>query len=153
MTSLQDQIGEDWKSAMKARDPKKDVLSLIKTELKNKAISERTGEGGTSVDDMTAYDVLNKMAKQRREAIDSFKAGGREDLAQKEATELEVIQAYLPKQMEQDEVEALVKTVIAEVGATSMKDMGKVMNATIAKAQGRAHGSKVQVAVKKLLGS
>lgn len=150
--TLQDKIGNDWKEAMKARDPKKDVLSLIKTELKNKAISDRSGgEHVTAVDDEIGFTVLTKMAKQRREAIDSFRAGGRTDLADKEAFELSVIESYLPKQMDDDEVLALVKGVIVELGVSSLKDMGKVMSASMAKAKGQTSGSKIQVAVKQIL--
>ena len=150
---MQDKISQDWKEALKARDPKKDVLSLMKTELKNKAIDSRSGgEHATVVSDDDALDVLTKMAKQRRESIESFKAGGREDLAQKEQFELSIIESYLPTQMTEDEILSLVKKVVSDAGATSMKDMGKVMGAAISASKGRAPGNLVQAAVKKVLG-
>lgn len=152
MTSIQDQIVNDWKEAMKARDAKKDVLSLMRTELKNKAINGRTaGDASTVVADDLALDVLMKMAKQRREAIEQFKAGAREDLAQKEGFELSVIESYLPKQMDDAEVEAIVKEIIAQTGAQGPKDMGKVMSAAMAACKGRAGGQIVQAKVKSLL--
>lgn len=150
---IQDQIVNDWKDAMKARDAKKDVLSLMRTELKNKAINGRSaGDSGTVVEDDLALDVLMKMAKQRREAIEQFKAGGREDLAQKEAFELSVIESYLPKQLDDNEIEEIVKGIIAQTNAQGPKDMGKVMGAAIAACKGRASGQSVQAKVKSLLG-
>lgn len=151
---IQDQIVNDWKEAMKARDAKKDVLSLVRTELKNKAINARSaGDTATVVEDDVALDVLMKMAKQRREAIEQFKAGAREDLAQKEAFELSVIESYLPKQMDEVEVEAVVKKIIADLNAQGPKDMGKVMSAAMAECKGRASGQIVQAKVKMLLGA
>jgi len=152
MTSLQDKINNDWKEAMKLRDPKKEVLSLIKTELKNKAISARAGEGHTTaVDDEAALLVINKMAKQRRESADSFKEGGRLDLAEKELFELSVIESYLPKQLTDEEIQVLVADVVAELNATSIKEMGKVMGAVMVKAKGKADGNRIQAAVKRVL--
>ncbi len=152
MTTLQERIGNDWKEAMKARDPKKDILALMKTEIKNKAINTRSEGGGTTdLGDSAAMDVLVKMAKQRKESIESFKAGGRQDLADKEAFELATIEAYLPKALGDDELEALVRSEAAEIGAEGMKDMGRLMKAVLAKAAGAADGNRVQVYVKKVL--
>lgn len=152
--SIQDQIVNDWKDAMKARDAKKDVLSLMRTELKNKAINGRdAGESTTTVSDEMALDVLMKMAKQRREAIEQFKAGSREDLAQKEAFELSVIEAYLPKQLTESEVEETVKKIISDLNAAGPKDMGKVMSAAMTACKGRTSGQVVQAKVKMLLGA
>jgi uncharacterized protein YqeY len=154
MTTIQDQIVNDWKEAMKARDAKKDVLSLMRTELKNKAINSReAGDSTTVVDDLIALDVLMKMAKQRREAIEQFQAGARNDLAQREAFELAVIESYLPKQLEDSEIEEIVRKIIAETGAQGPKDMGKVMSASMAACKGRAGGQSVQSKVKMLLGA
>lgn len=151
---IQDQIVNDWKDAMKARDAKKDVLSLMRTELKNKAINGRdAGESTTTVGDEMALDVLMKMAKQRREAIEQFKAGSREDLAQKEAFELSVIEAYLPKQLTEEEVEETIKKIITDLNASGPKDMGKVMGAAMTACKGRASGQVVQAKVKMLLGA
>lgn len=151
--SLQQQITDDWKAAMKARDTqKKDVLAMMRTELKNRAIADRAaGSGGTEVDDKTALDVFTKMGKQRRDSITQYEAGGREDLAEKERYELEVIQSYLPAQLSEAEIEAEVAAIIEAAGASSMKDMGKVMGPAMGKMKGRADGSKVQAVVKRLL--
>lgn len=150
--SIQEQVGQDWIAAMKARDAKKDVLSLIKTELKNKAINSRTTSGeGTQVSDEVALDVLSKMAKQRREAIESFLAGGRDSLADKERFELEVIESYLPKAMTTDEISALITKVIQETGASSIKQMGQVMALVMEQAKNRADGKHIQTLVKEKL--
>ncbi len=150
--SIQQKISDDWKEAMKARDPKKDVLSLMRTELKNKAINERTGgDSSTEVSDPIALDVLMKMAKQRRESIDSYKTANRADLVDKETFELSVIESYLPKQMTDEEIRQAVKDAIISVQATSAKDMGKVMGAVLPKLKGRADGGKVQAIVRECL--
>lgn len=151
---IQDQIVNDWKEAMKARDAKKDVLSLMRTELKNKAINGReAGDSSTVVEDDVALDVLMKMAKQRREAIDQFRSGSRDDLAQKEAFELTIIESYLPRQLSESEVEEAVKNVISSLNAQGPKDMGRVMSAAMAECKGRASGQVVQSKVKALLGT
>lgn len=152
MTQLQEQISTDWKEAMKARDPKKDVLSSMKAELKSKAIANRgDGVSGTDLDNNAAMEVLKKMAKQRRESVESFKAGNRMDLADKEAFELSVIESYLPKQLDDAALEALVKAQIVELNAAGPADMGRVMKAVIAKAAGQADGNRVSACVKKCL--
>ena len=150
---LFDDIAAAWKDAMKARDKKKDVLSAIRTEVKNKVIATRTdGAGEITAPDDVVVDVLQKMAKQRREAIDEFKKGGREDLVEKESFELTVIEGYLPKKMEAAELDAVVKATIAEIGASSAKDMGRAMKAVMEKVKGQADGKDVQAAVKAQLG-
>ena len=151
--SLQDDVTEAWKTAMKARDPKKDALASIRTELKNAAINARSGgDQSTELDDAEALKVLGKMAKQRRESISEYEKGGRDDLVAKEKAELEVIESFLPAAMSDDEIAAIVDEVIAQTGASSMKDMGKVMGPAMAKVAGRADGKAVQAAVKAKLG-
>ncbi|MBH1989120.1 MAG: GatB/YqeY domain-containing protein [Myxococcaceae bacterium] len=154
MISLHDRVSLDWKDAMKARDPKKDVLALVRTELKNRAISARThgSSEGTDLDDLQALDVLKKMAKQRRESVESFKAGGRMDLAEKEAFELSVIESYLPAQLDERALERLVREHIELLGASGAQDMGKVMKAVLASAAGQADGNRVSACVKRCLG-
>lgn len=151
-------IGAAWKEAMKNRDPKKDVLSAIRTEVKNKVINTRsdgpTGGGGGEIDapDDVVQDVLKKMAKQRKESIEEYGKGGRQDLVDKEGFELSVIEAFLPKALDAGALAALVKEAVAESGAAGQKDMGKAMKAAMAKVAGRADGKDVQAAVKAALG-
>lgn len=137
---------------MKARDPKKDALASIRTEVKNKVINSRTEGGGEiAASDELVLEVLAKMAKQRKESIDEYTKADRQDLADKEIFELAVIESYLPQKISLEEVTALVKEAIAEVGATSAKDMGKAMKAAMAKVSGRADGKDVQNLVKAAL--
>lgn len=150
--SLQQRINDDWKEAMKARDPRKDALGLIRTELKNQAINTRAaGAQGTELDDELALDVLAKMAKQRRESIEEYKKGGRQDLVDKESLELSVIETYLPQPLSQEELAAIVDETIQQTGASSMKEMGKVMGALMPKVKGRADGKQLQELVKQKL--
>lgn len=153
MTTLYQNIGTAWKEAMKARDPKKDVLSSMRTEVKNKVINTRTaGAGEIDAPDDVTLDVLKKMAKQRKESIDEYTKGGRQDLVDKEQYELTIIESFLPKQLAGEELMALVKAAVAESGAVGAKDMGKAMKAAMAKVAGRADGKDVQAAVKSALG-
>lgn len=152
---LYSDIGDAWKEAMKARDPKKDVLAAIRTDVKNRVINTRSeaGTGGTiDAPDDVVLDVLKKMAKQRKESIEEYKKAARKDLEDKEQFELTVIESFLPKAMSGDELTKLVKEAVAECGATSAKDMGKAMKAAMAKVAGRADGKDVQAAVKAALG-
>lgn len=154
MTSLQVRVVDDWKNALKNKDPKKDALSMIITELKNRAIKDNAGgEAGRVVPDNIALEVLQKMAKQRKEAMEAYQAAKREDLAQKEERELRVIEGYLPQALSDDELRILVTRVINEVGATSVKEMGKIMGPSIAAAAGRADGKRVQAMIQKILGN
>lgn len=149
---LFDDISASWKEAMKARDPKKDALASIRAEVKNKVINARTTGAGEFVPpDEMVLEVLVKMAKQRKESIDEFTKGDRQDLADKEIFELSVIESFLPKKLSQEEVATIVKEAIAEVGATSAKDLGKAMKAALARIDGRADGKDVQNLVKAAL--
>ena len=148
-------IGTAWKDAMKARDPKKDVLAAIRTDVKNKVINTRTEAGtGGEIDapDDVVLDVIKKMAKQRKESIEEYKKGGRQDLVDKEQFELTIIESFLPAGLDAAALAALVKDAIAECGASGAKDMGKAMKAAMAKVAGRADGKDVQAAVKAALG-
>lgn len=150
---LFDDISAAWKEAMKARDPKKDALALMRTEIKNKIINTRSEGGGEiQAPDDVVIEVLQKMAKQRKESITEYEKGGRQDLMDKEQAELSVIETFLPKALGADELLAIVKTVVTDVGATSAKDMGKVMKAAMEKVKGKADGKDVQAAVKAALG-
>lgn len=150
--TLQTKVVEDWKSALKNKDPKKDALSMIIAELKNRAIKDGVmGAEGRQVPDDIAFEVLQKMAKQRREAAESYVVANRQDLVDKENVELAVIESYLPKALSDDELKAIVAGAISEAGASSMKEMGKVMGLAITKAAGRADGKRIQTMVQQLL--
>jgi uncharacterized protein len=132
--SLKDRITEDMKSAMRAGE--KDRLAAIRLILA--AIKQREVDERIMLDDSQVLAVLEKMVKQRRESITQFQSGGREDLVAKESAELALLQTYLPAQLSDAEVDALIAEAIASTAATSVKDMGKVMGVVKAKAQGRA---------------
>jgi hypothetical protein len=149
--SIKDQIFSDLKEAMKAKDQNRlRVLRSIKAKLMEKEIDERQG-GEAELSDESALQVLTKAAKQRKESIDQFEKGGREDLAENEKTELEIIEAYLPEMMSEDEVRKIVKEKIEQVGATGPQDMGKVMGPLMGQLKGKADGSLVSRLVKEEL--
>jgi uncharacterized protein YqeY len=150
--SLQTRVVEDWKLALKNKDIKKEALSMIIAELKNRAIKDNVmGGEGRQVSDDIAFEVLQKMAKQRREAMESYVGAKRQDLADKEQAELVVIEGYLPKALSDDELKVVVAASIDEAQATGMKDMGKVMGLAINKSGGRADGKRIQNMVQQLL--
>ncbi|MGB6603189.1 MAG: GatB/YqeY domain-containing protein [Steroidobacteraceae bacterium] len=146
--ALRDRITEDMKSAMRAGD--KDRLGTIRLILA--AIKQREVDERIMLDDGQVLAVLEKMIKQRREAIALFQSGGRADLVAKETAEIGVVQGYLPAQLGEAELEALINESIAATGATSIKDMGKVMAAVKPKAQGRADLGAVSARIKQKLG-
>ena len=146
--SIKTQIMDDLKTAMKAREMELvSTLRLLQSALKNKEIDLRPNE--PTEEDYIA--VLKKNAKQRKESISQFKDAGRDDLAQNEENELKIIEKYLPELMSEDQVKAVVTDVIAETGAASMKDMGKVMQAVLAKTGGQADNKMVSQFVKEAL--
>ncbi len=145
--SLKDQITQDMKSAMKAGD--KDRLKVVRLMLA--AIKQVEVDKRVELDDAAVLSVLDKMVKQRRDSVEQFEKGGREDLAAIERDEIAVLKDYLPEQLSADDLAALVDEVIAATGAASMKDMGKVMGQIKAKAAGRADMGAVSAAVKERL--
>ena len=146
--ALRERITEDMKSAMRAGD--KERLGTIRLALA--AIKQREVDERITLDDPQVLGVLEKMIKQRREAITQFASGGRADLVTRETAEIAVLQAYLPAQMNAAEIEALIAAAIAATGASSIKDMGKVMAAVKPKAQGRADMGAVSARIKQKLG-
>jgi uncharacterized protein YqeY len=132
--SLKERVQEDMKSAMRAAE--KDRLATVRMILA--AIKQREVDERIMLDDTQVLTVLEKMVKQRRESITQFEAGGRSDLVAKERAELEIISAYMPAQLSESELEAMIQSAIADTGANSIKDMGKVMGLIKGKAQGRA---------------
>ena len=147
--SLKNQITEDMKSAMKAGDKDRlKTVRLIMAAIKQVEVDQRV-----ELDDAGVLSVLDKMVKQRRDSVEQFEKGGRDDLAAIEKAEIEVLDTYLPEQLSADELAALVDEVIAATGAESMRDMGKVMGQIKAKAAGRADMGAVSATVKERLGS
>ena len=148
---MREKINDDLKTAMKAGEKDRvGTLRLINAAIKSADIDARPS-GKDKVDEAGVLAVLAKMIKQRRDSIEQFVAGGRQELADKEAAEIKVIEAYLPKQMDVAEAKTAIAAVITEVGAASPKDMGKVMAALKARYAGQMDFGKASAAVKELL--
>jgi uncharacterized protein len=145
--SLKDRITDDMKSAMRAGE--KDRLATIRLALA--ALKQREVDERIVLDDSQVLAVIEKMIKQRKEAITQFEAGGRADLVAKETAEIVVLQTYLPAQMSDADIDAVIAEAIASTGAMSIKDMGKVMGAVKAKAQGKADMGAVSARIKQKL--
>lgn len=150
--SLKKQLLDDLKAAMKGGDKLRlSVIRMVQAAVKNKEIDARGKEDNRpqdQKDDENVLGVLKTFVKQRKEAIEQFTAGGRQDLVDQEKAELEILQDYLPQQMSSEELEKIVAAVISESGATSKKDMGKVMKEVIAKTQGQADNKVISELVK-----
>jgi len=148
MSTFEQKINADLKTAMKAKDePRKRAIRAIKSGI----LLVKTDGSGDEVTEDRAIKMLTKMAKQRKDSLDVFQKQNREDLAVKEREELAVISEYLPKAMTMEELEAGVKAIIAETGASSMRDMGKVMGIATKRFAGKADGKVVSGFVKNLL--
>lgn len=146
--SLKGKILDDVKSAMKAGDKDRlKVLRLITAAIKQVEVDERI-----DVDDAGVLVILNKMVKQRRDSITQFTAGNRQDLADIESSEIDIVAHYLPEQLSDTELDALITDAIAATGAATIRDMGKVMGVVKSKASGRADMGAVGSKVKALLG-
>lgn len=147
--SLKEQIISDMTASMKAQDAKRtSTLRMVKAAMMNREI-----EKGGPLDDEEMSKLLRSMVKQRRDSIEQYEKGARQDLADKEKAEIEIIDAYLPQSAAREEIESAVAAAISEVGATSMKDMGKVMKATQAALAGKnADGKTLSEIVKAKLG-
>ena len=151
---LKDQITEDMKTAMRAKDSERlGTIRLLLAAIKQKEVDERV-----AVDDVMVIAIVDKLIKQRKDSIEAFQKAERKDLADKEAAELLVLQAYLPARMSAEEVAAAVKAIVAELGAELGRDagpgdMGKVMGAVKAQLAGKADMGQVSAAVKAALAS
>lgn len=147
--ALFEQISEDIKSAMKARD--KVALEALRN-IKKVFLEAKTAPGANdTLEDADALKILQKLAKQGKESAQTFLANNRQDLADSELAQVEVIERYLPKALEENEIESIVKEIIAQTGAQGMKDMGKVMGVASKQMAGRADGRIISTIVKKLL--
>ena len=149
LNTLKGQIQEDVKTAMRARDQKRlTALRLITAAIKQVEIDQRI-----EMDDQAILAVLDKMVKQRRDSLEQYNAAGRDDLAAQEQFELELISVYLPEALSDDELATLITQAVAYTGASSIRDMGKVMNQLRGQVQGRADMKAVSSAVKEQLGA
>jgi len=145
--SLKDQITEDMKTAMRAKDSERlGTIRLLLSACKQKEVDERI-----TLDDVAVVAIVDKLIKQRKDSIAAFTQAGRQDLADKEAAELTVMQAYLPARLSAEEVAAEVKAIVAELGASGPGDMGKVMGAVKTRLAGKADMGQVSAAVKAAL--
>ncbi|MEW5756726.1 MAG: GatB/YqeY domain-containing protein [Pseudomonadota bacterium] len=144
MTGLKLQINEAMKAAMRAKDSRRlGVIRLILAAIKQREVDERI-----TLDDTQVLEVLSKMLKQRRESIAQYQAGGRQDLADVEQYEVGVVQEFMPAQLSEQEITAIVDEAIASTGAASVKDMGKVMGVVKNRLQGRAEMGQVSAVIK-----
>ncbi len=160
---LKEKLQKELNEALKSGDQlKRSVLGLLMTAIKNREVGKRTQLSKTTSDipelekqsqltDDEILEVIAGEAKKRKEAIEQFKAGGREDLAQKERSEMDILAAYLPEQASEEEVRAEIQKVIADLNAQGPKDMGKVIGAAMAKLKGKADGGTVSKIAKELL--
>jgi len=146
--SLKERITDDMKAAM--RSGEKERLGLIR--MITSAIKQREVDERITLDDSQVLSVLEKMIKQRKESLVQFQAGNRQDLVDKEAAEITLLQGYLPSQLSDSEIDALISDAIGATGAASIKDMGKVMGLIKGKAQGRADMAAVGAKIKAKLG-
>jgi uncharacterized protein YqeY len=147
MTTLKERITEDMKAAMRASDKERlSTIRMLQAAIKQREVDERI-----TLDDAQVLAAIEKMIKQRKESIVQFDQGGRADLADKERSEIAQLQAYLPAQLSDAEVDAIVRDAIAATGATSVKDMGKVMGIVKAQAAGRADMGAVSARIKAAL--
>ncbi len=148
MSSLKDRITEDMKTAMKAKDSERlGTIRMITSAIKQREVDERI-----QLDDTQVLAVVEKMIKTRKESIAQFQSGGREDLVAKEQKEIDLLQGYMPQQLSEAEVDALIAQAIAESGATSIKEMGKAMALLKQKAQGRTDMASASAKLKAKLG-
>jgi len=145
--SLKQQISDDMKAAMRAKEAERlATIRLLLAAMKQKEVDERI-----ELDDAAIVGVLDKMIKQRKDSIAAFTQAGRQELADKEAAEITVLQAYLPQRLSAEEIAAEVKAIVAELGASGPGDMGKVMGAVKTRLAGKAEMGQVSAAVKAAL--
>jgi len=145
--TLKDQITEDMKTAMRAKDSARlGTIRLLQAALKQKEVDERV-----TLDDAAVIAIVDKLIKQRRDSIAAFTQAGRQDLADKETAEMQVLQAYLPARLSSNDIAAEVRAIVAELGAQGPGDMGKVMGAVKARLAGKADMAAASAAVKAAL--
>jgi len=149
---IRDKISQALKDAMRAKDEvKTTTLRMVNAAIKQKDIDVARARGDQHISQDEVLNLLQSLIKSRRESIDLYKQGGRQDLVDKEGTEIGVIEQFLPKQMNEEETRAVIRELVASLGATSVKDMGKVMAALKSKYAGQLDMSKASAAVKDML--
>ncbi|TQQ85729.1 GatB/YqeY domain-containing protein [Peptacetobacter hominis] len=145
--SLKQKLQEDLKTSMKNKDTvRKSVVTLIRSSIKQIEVDKRI-----ELNDDDIIDIISKQLKQRNDSLEQFLDAGREDLVEETRSEIEILKEYLPQQLSEEELNEIVKQTISEVGATSMKDMGKIMSAIMPKVKGRADGKLINKLVKENL--
>lgn len=145
--ALKEKLMDDLKEAMKNKEQvKKSVVTLIRSAIKQKEVDERI-----ELSDDDILTVISKQVKQRKDALEDFKKGGREDLIAQTQEEIAILSSYLPPQLSDEELESIIKEVIEKVGASSMKDMGKIMGMANPIVKGRADGKRMNEIVKRIL--
>ena len=145
---LEERIMEDYKKAMKEKEALKvSVLSFLRAELKNAAIDKKKDK----LEDAEVIAVVKKQVKQRQDSIEQFKAGGRQDLVEKETKELEILKSYLPQQLSEDKIREIIEEAVRETGACGPQDMGKLMKVLLPKLSGGADNKLVSELVKNRL--
>lgn len=145
--SLQERLMEDLKSSMKNRDKvKKDCITMIRAAIKQREVDERV-----ELSEEDIVEIIAKQVKQKRDAIEDFKKGQRDDLVDLTEKEIDILLEYLPRQLAEEEIDEIVKEAIEQVGANTIKDMGKVMSIIMPKVKGRADGGLVNKIVKQYL--
>ncbi len=149
MDDVREALARDMKDAMRAKQALRlSVIRMARAEMLNK-----DKEKGEEAPPEEILKLLQSMIKKREEAAAQYEAGGREDMARKEREEIQILRGYLPAQMEDEEIQAAARAIIEETGASSMKDMGKVMGILTRQLAGRASGARVSAAVRELLGA
>ncbi len=149
---IRDKISQALKDAMRAKDEvKTTTLRMVNAAIKQKDIDVARARGDQHISQDEVLNLLQSLIKSRRESIELYKQGARQDLVDKEATEIGVIEQFLPKQMNEEETRAVIRDLVASLGATSVKDMGKVMAALKSKYAGQLDMSKASAAVKDVL--
>jgi uncharacterized protein YqeY len=142
--NLKERLNEDMKQAMKDKDKMRlSAIRMLRGAIRDREINQRI-----ELDDNGVIEVLSNQIKKRKESVEQFKAANRDDLVQQESAELKVLEAYLPEQLSVDELKALIEKVILEIGATSARDMGKVMSVIMPQVKGKADGKIISQLVK-----
>ena len=153
--SLKDQVSKDMITALKAGEKDRlQVIRMLKSRLQEREVERRAKEGlEYKLTDEESLQVIGQYAKQRRDSITQYREVGRDDLAEKEAAELALVEVYMPKQMNDDEIREAVTAAVAAAGASSMKDIGAVMKVLMPQTKGKADGKRVNQIVRELLDS